>query len=137
MKFAVSSNTAAYGTDPDDPARVARHAEACGFEALLFPEHLVLHPGAIFGGFEVSSTLAVADPAAVGRRAGGRLLPGRVLRSRRQLGLFPTRLSTASRSISAGRPGVPPAAPAFAASVGRVEDQLGELSAFAEQHLGR
>jgi len=64
MRFAVSYNTAAYGTDPDDMARVARHAEACGFEAVLFPEHLVLHPGVTFGGFEVPSTLAVADPLA-------------------------------------------------------------------------
>ena len=44
MKFAILYNTAAYGTHPDAVIRVAQHAEACGFESFLVPEHLVLYP---------------------------------------------------------------------------------------------
>jgi probable F420-dependent oxidoreductase len=62
MKFGISYNTAAYGTDPRDLTRVARHAEACGFESILFPEHIVLHPHATLGGYELPPTMAVADP---------------------------------------------------------------------------
>ena len=62
MKFAVMYNTASYGTDPEAIATVARHAEACGFESILFPEHVVFHPGLTLGGYEVPPTTAVADP---------------------------------------------------------------------------
>ena len=62
MKFAISYNTAAYGTDPEAVIRIAQHAEACGFESFLVPEHLVLYPGATLGTFQVPPTTAVADP---------------------------------------------------------------------------
>jgi probable F420-dependent oxidoreductase len=62
MKFAILYNTAAYGTHPAAVIRVAQHAEACGFESFLVPEHLVLYPGATLGTFEVPPTTAVADP---------------------------------------------------------------------------
>ena len=62
MKFAILYNTAAYGTHPEAVIRVAQHAEACGFESFLVPEHLVLYPGATLGTFEVPPTMAVADP---------------------------------------------------------------------------
>ena len=62
MKFAILYNTAAYGTHPDAVIRVAQHAEACGFESFLVPEHLVLYPGATLGTFQVPPTTAVADP---------------------------------------------------------------------------
>ncbi len=62
MRFGISYNTAAYGTDPRDLTRVAQHAEACGFESILFPEHIVLHPHATLGGYERPPTMAVADP---------------------------------------------------------------------------
>lgn len=62
MRFAVSYSTAHLGTDPDRIAEYARHAEACGFEGLYLPEHLVLHPGAQLHGFEVPPTLPFLDP---------------------------------------------------------------------------
>ncbi|WP_280426272.1 TIGR03619 family F420-dependent LLM class oxidoreductase [Nocardia carnea] len=62
MKFAVSYSTAHLGTDPDRIADYAKHAEACGFEGLYLPEHLVLHPGAQLHGFEVPPTLPFLDP---------------------------------------------------------------------------
>ncbi len=62
MKFAILYNTAAYGTHPEAVIRVAQHADACGFESFLVPEHLVLYPGATLGMFEVPPTMAVADP---------------------------------------------------------------------------
>jgi probable F420-dependent oxidoreductase len=62
LKFGISYNTAAYGTDPGNLATVARHAEACGFESLYFPEHIVLYPGATGGGVTFPPTIAVADP---------------------------------------------------------------------------
>lgn len=62
MKFAVSYSTAHLGADPDRIAEYARHAEACGFEGLYLPEHLVLHPGAQLHGFEVPPTLPFLDP---------------------------------------------------------------------------
>ena len=49
MKFAISYNTAYYGVDPDKIVAHAQHAEACGFEALYLPEHIVLYPGARVG----------------------------------------------------------------------------------------
>lgn len=62
MKFAVSYNTAQLGSDPDRIADYARHAEACGFEGLYLPEHLVLQPGTQLHGFEVPPTLPFLDP---------------------------------------------------------------------------
>ena len=62
MKFAVSYGTAAVGVDPDHLERYARHAEACGFEGLYVPEHVVLYPGATLGGYELPPSLPYADP---------------------------------------------------------------------------
>ncbi|MFC4587765.1 TIGR03619 family F420-dependent LLM class oxidoreductase [Sphaerisporangium corydalis] len=62
MKFAISYNTAHYGTDPDRLIAYARHAEDCGFEALYLPEHIALYPGASLGSFEIPPSLPYADP---------------------------------------------------------------------------
>lgn len=62
MKFAVSYSTAHFGLDPDRLAAYAQHAEACGFEGLYLPEHLVLYPGATLHNFEVPPGLPFADP---------------------------------------------------------------------------
>ncbi|MGV9611020.1 TIGR03619 family F420-dependent LLM class oxidoreductase [Nocardia xishanensis] len=62
MKFAVSYSSAHFGTDPDRIVDYARHAEACGFEGLYLPEHLVLYPGAKMHSFEVPPTLPFLDP---------------------------------------------------------------------------
>ncbi|GGL18912.1 TIGR03619 family F420-dependent LLM class oxidoreductase [Nocardia jinanensis] len=62
MKFAVSYSTAHFEFDPDRLAAYARHAEACGFEGLYLPEHLVLYPGATLHNFEVPPDLPFADP---------------------------------------------------------------------------
>ena len=62
MKFGITYNTGYYGTDPDNMAAVARHAENCGFESFYVPEHIVLYPGAKAGAIEFPPSLAVADP---------------------------------------------------------------------------
>ena len=62
LRFAVSYSTAAYGIDPDAIAAFARHAEACGFEALFVPEHVALYPGAAVGSWKFEPTLPFADP---------------------------------------------------------------------------
>ncbi|WP_063834132.1 TIGR03619 family F420-dependent LLM class oxidoreductase [Nocardia rhamnosiphila] len=62
MKYAVSYSTAHFGADPDRLAAYARHAEACGFEGLYLPEHLVLYPGATLHNFEVPPALPFTDP---------------------------------------------------------------------------
>ena len=62
MKFGITYNTGYYGTDPDNMAAVARHAENCGFESFYVPEHIVLYPGAKTGTVEFPPALAVADP---------------------------------------------------------------------------
>ncbi|WP_431970162.1 TIGR03619 family F420-dependent LLM class oxidoreductase [Nocardia sp. bgisy134] len=62
MKFAVSYSSAHFGADPDRIIDYARHAEACGFEGLYLPEHLVLFPGAKMHTFEVPPTLPFLDP---------------------------------------------------------------------------
>lgn len=62
MKFGITYNTGYYGTDPDNMAAVARHAENCGFESFYVPEHIVLYPGAKTGTVEFPPSLAVADP---------------------------------------------------------------------------
>jgi probable F420-dependent oxidoreductase len=62
MKFAVSYNTAYYGVDPENILGYARHAEACGFEALYLPEHVALYPGAMLGTYPLPPALPIADP---------------------------------------------------------------------------
>ncbi|MEU4312822.1 TIGR03619 family F420-dependent LLM class oxidoreductase [Nocardia sp. NPDC024068] len=62
MKYALSYNTAYFGTDPDHIAEYARHAEALGFEGLFLPEHLVLYPGARMHTVEVDPALPFLDP---------------------------------------------------------------------------
>ena len=62
MNFAISYSTPYYGVDPGNLMAYARHAEACGFESLVLPEHIVLHPGATIGGHELSPSLPYADP---------------------------------------------------------------------------
>jgi probable F420-dependent oxidoreductase len=65
MRFAVSYSTSFYGVDPDRILGYARHAEACGFEALYLPEHIVLYPGATLGGSEIPPAVPIADPLEV------------------------------------------------------------------------
>jgi probable F420-dependent oxidoreductase len=62
LRFAVSYQTATFGIDPDAIAAYARHAEACGFEALFVPEHVALYPGAAVGSWKFEPTLPFADP---------------------------------------------------------------------------
>jgi probable F420-dependent oxidoreductase len=62
MKFAVSYSSSHFGSDPDRITAYARHAEACGFEGLYLPEHLVLYPGAKLYGFEAPPALPFLDP---------------------------------------------------------------------------
>src|SRR5258708_13165443 len=62
MKFGLSYNTGAYGTDPDQMIAVARHAEQCGFESFYFPEHIALYPGASLGPITFPASAPVADP---------------------------------------------------------------------------
>lgn len=62
MKFGVAYNTGVLGTDPDNIAAVAQHAEKCGFESFYFSEHIVLYPGAKAGAIEFPPSLAVSDP---------------------------------------------------------------------------
>ncbi|NUT53275.1 MAG: TIGR03619 family F420-dependent LLM class oxidoreductase [Saccharothrix sp.] len=62
MKFAVSYSTPYFGVDPDRFVGYARHAEACGFEALYVPEHIAVYPGAAVGGHEIPPALPYADP---------------------------------------------------------------------------
>ncbi|MQA08131.1 MAG: TIGR03619 family F420-dependent LLM class oxidoreductase [Pseudonocardiaceae bacterium] len=62
MKFAVNYSTSHFGDDPDRIVAYARHAEACGFEGLYLPEHLVLYPGARLHNVEVPPSLPFLDP---------------------------------------------------------------------------
>ncbi|MFI9407614.1 TIGR03619 family F420-dependent LLM class oxidoreductase [Nocardia sp. NPDC052316] len=62
MKFAISYSTPHYGADPDRLIAFAQHAEACGFEGLYLPDHLVLYPGAKVGDFDLPATLPYPDP---------------------------------------------------------------------------
>jgi probable F420-dependent oxidoreductase len=62
VKFGLSYNTGYYGTDPDQLAAVARHAESCGFESFYVPEHVALYPGATLGSAQIPPTLPIADP---------------------------------------------------------------------------
>ncbi|MFV2099273.1 LLM class flavin-dependent oxidoreductase [Micromonospora sp. LOL_014] len=61
-RFAVSYSTPLHGTDPDRLIGYAQHAEACGFEGLYVPEHVVLYPGATVGAVEMPPSLPYADP---------------------------------------------------------------------------
>jgi probable F420-dependent oxidoreductase len=65
MRFGLSYNTAAYGTDPGSITAVAQQAEDLGFESFYAHEHLVFHPGATLGGNPVPADTAVADPLAL------------------------------------------------------------------------
>jgi len=62
VRFAVSYSTPLHGTDPDRLIGYAQHAEACGFEGLYVPEHVVLYPGATVGAVEMPPSLPYADP---------------------------------------------------------------------------
>jgi len=62
MKFAISYSTPFFGVDPDRLVACARHAEQCGFEALLLPEHIALYPGARLGAVEMPPALPYPDP---------------------------------------------------------------------------
>lgn len=62
MRFAVNYSTPYYGVDPDKIVGYAQHAEACGFEALYVPEHVVLYRGATVGGIDIPPSLPYADP---------------------------------------------------------------------------
>ena len=64
MKFGLVYNTAFYGLDPEAMIACARHAEACGFESFLLPEHIAQNPGATMSGVPVDPTLPIADPLA-------------------------------------------------------------------------
>lgn len=62
MKFAISYSTPYFGVDPDKIVAYAQHAEACGFESLYLPEHIVVYPGASVGSHEIPPALPFADP---------------------------------------------------------------------------
>ena len=62
MRFAIAYQPAHHGTDPGRLAAYARHAEECGFEGLYLPEHVVLHPGAALGAFELPPATPYLDP---------------------------------------------------------------------------
>jgi probable F420-dependent oxidoreductase len=62
VKFAISWSTPFLGVDGERMVACARHAEACGFEALYLPEHIVLHPGATIGPMELPPSLPFGDP---------------------------------------------------------------------------
>ncbi|WP_307794513.1 TIGR03619 family F420-dependent LLM class oxidoreductase [Winogradskya humida] len=62
IKFAVSYSPPFHGVDPDTIVGYAQHAEQCGFEAIYVPEHIVLHPGARLGTFELPPDLPYLDP---------------------------------------------------------------------------
>jgi len=62
VRFAISYQPALHGTDPDHLAAYARHAEACGFEGLYLPEHVVMNPGTRYGTMELPPTTPFLDP---------------------------------------------------------------------------
>jgi probable F420-dependent oxidoreductase len=62
LKFAISYSTASLGVDPEHMVAYARHAEACGFEALYMPEHVALYRGAMLGSMELPPDLPLVDP---------------------------------------------------------------------------
>lgn len=60
--FALSYSTPFFGADPERLVQVARHAEACGFDALYVPEHVANYPGARIGAWEIPPRLPFPDP---------------------------------------------------------------------------
>lgn len=62
VKFAINYASPSFGVDPDQIIEYARHAEACGFEALYVPEHVVLYRGAAIGSMELPTSLPYLDP---------------------------------------------------------------------------
>jgi probable F420-dependent oxidoreductase len=62
VKFGLSYNIAAAGTDPAKLKAVARHADDLGFESFYVPEHVALYPGARVGEVEFPPDLPIADP---------------------------------------------------------------------------
>ncbi|WP_040697478.1 LLM class F420-dependent oxidoreductase [Nocardia vinacea] len=62
MKFGINYSTPYYGTDPDRLMAFAQHAEACGFESILLPDHIALYPGAAIGAYEMPPTTPFPDP---------------------------------------------------------------------------
>ena len=62
MRFAIAYSTASLGVDSEHMVAYARHAEACGFEALYMPEHVALYRGAMLGSMELPPDLALVDP---------------------------------------------------------------------------
>lgn len=62
MKFCVSYSTPYFGVDPDNLLGYARHAEACGFEGIYLPEHVVGYVGAKIGEFDFAPDLQYVDP---------------------------------------------------------------------------
>src|SRR5262245_16457918 len=62
VRFAVSYATHSFGLDPDRMVGYVQHAEACGFEAVHLPEHVVLYRGASFGGMDFPPGLEIVDP---------------------------------------------------------------------------
>jgi probable F420-dependent oxidoreductase len=60
--FAISYQPALHGTDPDHLTAYAQHAEACGFEGIYLPEHVVLNPGVRLGPMELPPTTPFLDP---------------------------------------------------------------------------
>jgi probable F420-dependent oxidoreductase len=62
LTFALSYSTPFFGAEPGRLAAVARHAEQCGFEALMVPEHVAMYPGARIGAWQVPPTLPFPDP---------------------------------------------------------------------------
>jgi probable F420-dependent oxidoreductase len=62
VRFAISYQPALHGTDPDHLTAYAQHAEACGFEGLYLPEHVVMNPGIRYGSMELPPTTPFLDP---------------------------------------------------------------------------
>jgi probable F420-dependent oxidoreductase len=62
VKFGLSYNTAAVGTDPANLTAIARQADDLGFESFYLPEHITLYPGARVGEMEIPPDLPIVDP---------------------------------------------------------------------------
>ncbi len=62
VKFGLSYNTAAVGTDPENLKAIARQADDLGFESLYTPEHIALYPGARLNEIEFPPDLPIVDP---------------------------------------------------------------------------
>lgn len=62
MKFALMYNSAFLGSDPAVVVAVAQHAEACGFESFVAPEHVAMPVDASLGGFPIQPDLPILDP---------------------------------------------------------------------------